>query len=69
MDQIGVTGASSYSDLDVCLGVGWMTGLGSCAFDYGCGIGGGGGGVVMWAIALVNSQVARIPLVTTNVNI
>ena len=25
-------------------GGGWMTGLGSCAFDYGCGIGGGGGG-------------------------
>ena len=40
--RTGVTGAVSLSDLDVCYGVGWILGVGSCAFDLGCGIGGGG---------------------------
>ena len=39
----GVTGAVCQSDLDVCWGWGRIMGLGSCALELGCGIGGGGG--------------------------
>ena len=38
----GVTGAVSLSDLDVVYGVGIDARVGSCAYDLGCGIGGGG---------------------------
>ena len=31
----GVTGAVSYPELDVCMGVGRVKGLGSCAFELG----------------------------------
>ena len=37
----GVTGAVSASDLDKYQWVGLITELGSCAFDFGSGIGGG----------------------------
>ena len=42
----GVTGTVCQLDLDVCYrGWGLIIGLGCCAPDLGCGIGGGGGGV------------------------
>ena len=44
VSRAGVTGAVSTSDLDVCYGVGRIQRVGSCAFDLGSGIGGGGGG-------------------------
>ena len=41
--RTGVTGAVSQSDWDVCKWVGRILGVGSCASDLGCRIGGGGG--------------------------
>ena len=44
VSSAGVTEAVSQSDLDIGQGVGRIHGVGSCALDLGCGIGGGGGG-------------------------